>query len=149
MLRRRNLGTFIGLGLLAELCVFAAAVERIGFGGAVGLSLAFSLLGVVMLRRSGTSALAALRGLADNPRGREGAFIDGMLGAIGALLLIIPGFLSDLCGLVLLAPSGRQWVVRRFGLAIEPPAAMARRADPRTIDLGDTDFTRIDNVAGR
>ncbi|HEX4768681.1 MAG TPA: FxsA family protein [Lichenihabitans sp.] len=149
MLRRGNLGTFIGLGLLAELCVFAVVADRVGFGGAVGLSLVFSLLGVVMLRRSGTSALASLRGLAGNPRGREGAFVDGMLGAVGALLLIVPGFLSDLCGLLLLAPSGRQWVVRRFGLAIEPPAAMRRRGDPRTIDLGDTDFTRLDNVPGR
>ena len=148
MFRRGNLGALVFGGFLAELVVFVAVADRIGFGSAVLLSLAASLLGLVMLRRSGLSALSSLRELAQGARSREGTFIEGMLGALGALLLILPGFLTDLLGLVLLAPSGRQWLVRRMGLKIDIPS-QRRTADARTIDLGDGDWTRIDNAASR
>lgn len=148
MFRRGNIGSITMAALLAEVVVFVLLAERIGFGPTLLLTMASSLLGAAMLRRSGTSALAALRGLSGGGLGREGAFIDGMLRAVGALLLILPGFITDLVGLVLIAPSGRQWLVRRFGLALEVPSA-ASRIGSQTIDLEAEDWTRLDNARWR
>ena len=137
---------WIGIGLLAELIVFVAVADRVGFGWAVILSLASSLFGMAMLRRSGLSAVATLRSLNERSLSREGMLVDGMLGALGAVLLILPGFLTDIAGLVLLAPSVRQTVARRFGLSMDVPLARPpRRPGDRTIDLPQADWTRLDN----
>lgn len=136
---------WIGIGLLAELIVFVAVADRAGFGWAVVMSLASSLFGLAMLRRSGLSAVATLRTLNERTL-REGMLVDGMLGALGAVLLILPGFLTDIAGLVLLAPSVRQSVARRFGLSVDIPLARPpRRPGDRTIDLPQGDWTRLDN----
>lgn len=148
MFRRGNIGSIVLAILLSEVVVFIIVVERIGFGPTLLLTMASSLLGCAMLRRSGTSALAALRGISGDGLAREGAFIEGMLGAVGALLLIVPGFISDLIGLVLIAPSGRQWLARRLGLGLSVPAR-ATQAGSQTIDLGAEDWTRLDNARWR
>lgn len=145
MLRRGNIGTVLGVGLLAEILVFAAVVQRIGFGPTVLLSVCISVLGIVMLRRSGSAAIASLRSMKDAPLTRETALVDGMLGGIGAALLIVPGFLSDLVGLFLLAPSGRQWLVRRLGVKADVGPRPRRPADG-TIDLNAGDWTRLDTM---
>lgn len=148
MFRRGHIGSIIMAALLTEVVVFVLVAGRIGFGPTLLLTFAASLLGCAMLRRSGTSALAALRGVSAGGVGREGAFIDGMLSTLGALLLVAPGFISDLIGLVLVAPSGRQWLVRRLGLSAGMPARTAH-ADSQTIDLGAEDWTRLDNLRPR
>lgn len=150
MPRPQTLVRWLGLGLVAEILVFAAVADRIGVGPAILIGLLFSLLGAAMLRRSGMSAAAALRGLAGEAGGREGAFIDGVLSAVGALLLILPGFLTDALGLLLLAPSGRQFVAQRLGLGTALPAGRPRReTGGRTIDLDSRDFSRLDNARSR
>ncbi len=57
----------------------------------------------------------------------------GALAALGAILLVIPGFLSDCVGLALLLPS---W--RHQELAAKP-------RDPNVIDLTPQDWHRIDD----
>ena len=142
---RANIARWIGLGLLAELIVFIMLADRIGFGWAVLLSLATSLIGVATLRRTGLSVLVTLRQLNETGLNRQGLFIDGMLGAIGAALLIVPGFLTDIVGLMLQAPSIRQALARRFGLMLDGEmSAVPRRSADRTIDLGSGDWTRLD-----
>ncbi len=146
MIRRGNIGTFAGLGLLAEIVVFVATAERIGLGFALLLTVLTSLLGVTALKRSGASALSSLRSMAGEPLTRETALVDGMIGAIGALLLIIPGFLTDLVGLALLAPSSRQWLVRRLGVSSVGHDRPRARPGSGTIDLDGRDWTRLDNL---
>ena len=142
---RANLTRWIGFGLLAEVIVFVAVSERIGFGWAVLLSFGTSLMGVAILRRTGLSALTTMRQLNEAGLNRQGVFIDGMLGAIGAALLIVPGFITDIVGLMLQAPSIRQALARRFGLALDGgPSAVPRRGPDRQIDLGSGDWTRLD-----
>ena len=66
--------------------------------------------------------------------------------AIAAFLLILPGFISDLAGLALAAPSLRQMLVRRFGGAgADPAAGYARR---KIVDLAPEEWTSFDRQAG-
>ncbi len=150
MLRRQNLGTLVALACLAELLTFIAVVDWIGFGPAVLLGFGATLLGLARLRRVGTAALGRLRDVAEGRVAREDAFIDGALGTIGAVLLVLPGFLTDMIGLALLAPSCRDWVKGRVGFTTSPlagPRKTSRRgAGPRIIDLDTDDFSRLDRA---
>ena len=145
MMVRANLSRWIGLSLLAELIVFVAVADRIGFGWAALLSLASSLFGIAVLRRSGLSAISTLRTLNQDGLGRQSLLVDGMIGAVGAALLIVPGFLTDLVGLLLQAPSVRQHLARRLGMSPDASPAPTRRGGERIVDLGTSDWTRLDS----
>ena len=149
MLRRQNLGTLLLLGVVAEIVAFIAVVDWLGAGPAVLLGLGSTLLGAARLKRLGGAAFTRLRDVAEGRVAREDAFIDGALDAVGAVLLILPGFISDGIGLALLAPSCRDWVKARVGFTAGPLAGpraerVRAAAGPRTIDLDTQDWSRLD-----
>ena len=106
---------------LAELVALWAVAQWLGWGWALLLLIAGSVLGLAVLRRAGAAlarhaALAASQGrsLAPEPVVRVAA----------GLLLAIPGFLTDIVGLVLLVPPvtaivgdhAGTWVSRRIAV---------------------------------
>ena len=132
--------------LAAELTAFMAVVQTIGVAGALLLGLATSLAGFALLRQTGTSALDHLRSAFSGAPQNQDAIFDGLIRAIAAFLLILPGFVSDLAGLALAAPSLRQMLVRRSGGAGAVPAAgYARR---KIVDLAPEEWTSFDRQAG-
>jgi UPF0716 protein FxsA len=124
------------LWLLAELSVFGVVVDAIGLPGAILLTLAFSIIGLALLRRLGSEAQGLFRTVLENPghalRISPLSLRSGALAALGATLLVIPGFLSDCVGLALLLPA---W--RHHELAPKPQ-------EPNVIDLTPQDWHRID-----
>jgi UPF0716 protein FxsA len=108
---RRGL-RFVPLALLLtvvlELAVFVVVGRAVGFGAAVLLVFAASLLGLVLLRREGMRAWRGFRAAAraGQPPGRQ--VTDGLVGLAGALLLAIPGLVSGLVGLLLMVPPVRR-----------------------------------------
>ncbi|MFG1780224.1 FxsA family protein [Micromonospora sp. NPDC049051] len=108
---RRGL-RFVPLALLAavllELVVFVAVGRAIGFGSALLVVFALSLLGLVLLRREGMRAWRGFKvsAQAGQPPGRQ--VTDGLVGLLGALLLALPGLLSGLVGMLLLVPPVRR-----------------------------------------
>jgi UPF0716 protein FxsA len=103
---------FAGLLVLAELIVFVLVAAWIGVGWTILATLATSAIGVALLGRQGTRALADLRERARSrqPAGRE--LGDAGLVAAGGLLMVLPGFIGDLVGLLCLLP-GTRGLVRR------------------------------------
>ena len=99
-----------GLLLLAELVVYALVVGWIGLGWTLLATLATSALGAALLTRQGTRALRELRdrARARQPAGR--ALGDAGLVAVGGLLMVLPGFVGDLIGLLCLLPGTRSLV---------------------------------------
>jgi UPF0716 protein FxsA len=128
--------------LLAEILAFYALVHVAGLSGAILLGLLTSVAGFAMLRRLGHGAAKGLKKAIDGEEVAEGAMLDGTLAALGSLLLIIPGFLSDLVGLGLAAPSLRQWLAGRFGAKVLRPRRKGPNAD--VIELTPDDWTAID-----
>ncbi|MEU2663419.1 FxsA family protein [Micromonospora sp. NPDC007220] len=108
---RRGL-RFVPLALLAatllELVVFVVVGRAIGFGSALLVVFAVSLLGLVLLRREGMRAWRGFKASAQagQPPGRQ--VTDGLVGLLGALLLAMPGLLSGLVGVSLLVPPVRR-----------------------------------------
>ena len=91
---------------LAELAVFIAVASSIGFAWALILLLGTSLAGGLVLRHAGGSHIARVR-LALN----QGSFTalqadsSGGLILLAGILLLIPGFITDTVGLMLLFTS--------------------------------------------
>ncbi|MBM9466769.1 FxsA family protein [Nakamurella leprariae] len=105
--------------VLLEIVVLLAVGSWIGVGWTLLALLASTVLGVLLARREGARALRALSGA-----GRRGALpaeevTDGLLIALGGVLFIVPGFVSDLLGLLLLLPPTRHLIGHRMVRAAE------------------------------
>jgi UPF0716 protein FxsA len=88
---------------LAELAVFIAVAANIGFAWALGLVLAGSLTGALVLRHAGGSHIARVRvALGDGNFTALQADSSGFLILLAGILLLIPGFITDIVGLLLL-----------------------------------------------
>ncbi|MCZ2839024.1 FxsA family protein [Modestobacter sp. VKM Ac-2985] len=107
--RRRSSGLrmAIGLGALAEVVVYVLVVSWIGLGWTILATLATTVLGWALLARQGTKALGELRMRAEEHRAPGRALGDAGLVALGGLLMVLPGFLGDLLGLLCLLPVTR------------------------------------------
>lgn len=106
----RRIRIAVGLLALAEVVVFVLVAQWIGAGATVLAALATSVLGWVLLARQGTRALTDLR---DSARARRSAgreLGDAGLVAVGGLLMVLPGFIGDVLGLLCLLPGTRSLV---------------------------------------
>ncbi|GAA4580701.1 hypothetical protein GCM10023176_60610 [Micromonospora coerulea] len=91
-----------------ELTVFVLVGRGIGYGAAVLLVFAASLLGLVLLRREGMRAWRGFRAAVESRQPPGPQVTDGLVGLAGALLLATPGLLSGVVGLLLLVPPLRR-----------------------------------------
>jgi UPF0716 protein FxsA len=119
----RRVRLAVALLTLAEIVVFVLVAGWIGLGWTILAMLATSALGVVLLGRQGMKALADLRERALSHRSAGRELGDAGLVAVGGLLMVLPGFLGDLVGLLCLLPGTRglvRGVLTRFVLVRLP-----------------------------
>lgn len=109
------------LYVVAEVAAVWAVSSAVGLLGTLGLLLAGAILGSWLARREGARAARAFMTAARAGRSPEAEITDGMLVGLGGLLILVPGFLSDIAGLLLLLPPSRG-ILRR---------AWLRRAEKR------------------
>jgi len=98
---------------VVEISVFVQVGQWIGFLNTVGLLLVVSLLGVWLVKRQGLGVMARIRDQRSAGRIPTTEAFDGALILVAGVLLVIPGFVTDAFGLLLLFPPIRA-VVRRF-----------------------------------
>jgi UPF0716 protein FxsA len=108
--------------MAVEITVMVLVGSAIGVLPTILLLIAASMIGGWLLRREGTRALGAFReaALARKPPHEE--MVNGVLIAAAAVLIVLPGFVSDVLALFLLFPPTRALVARRW----------VRRAEART-----------------
>jgi UPF0716 protein FxsA len=97
---------------IVELWVIIEIGSLIGVWPTIALLLADALLGSLLLRHQGRGAWRRFNAALEERRfpGREVA--DGLLIAIGGTLLLTPGFVTDIVGVIFLIPPTRA-IVRR------------------------------------
>jgi UPF0716 protein FxsA len=96
---------------LAEIVIVLYVGQWLGLWPTVGLLLANSAAGVWLLRREGRRVIFAFREAVSMQQVPTVAVVNGTAVAVGAALLITPGFLTDAAGFVLLIPASRAGVV--------------------------------------
>ena len=103
---------------IVEIAVFLQVVQWIGVLDTLGLMLLISLGGAWLVKRQGVGTLARMRRELDDGRIPTGPMTDGGLLALAGFLLLVPGFVTDAFGLLLLLPPVRglvrTWLGRRF-----------------------------------
>jgi UPF0716 protein FxsA len=100
---------------LAELAAMIAVALTVGWLWTVAACLVTSVAGAILLRRSGRTHLD--RFLAAMGRDGLGAIhleSPGLPALLGGILLLIPGFITDVLGALLFLPAFRRWARGRI-----------------------------------
>lgn len=122
--------------LAVEILAFVFVVQVLGVIAAVVLGVGTTLIGLADVKRLFLYVRARLA-QPQTQTGGVGNLLDGGIEAIGSLLLILPGFASDLVGLALKAPSVRARLADRIR------GKVAATSGPRTIDLAPSEWKAV------
>jgi UPF0716 protein FxsA len=97
---------------IVELYVILQVGQAIGIVPTVGVLVADSILGSMLMRSQGRAAWRRFNGALGEGRPPAREVLDGVLIIFGGAFLLTPGFVTDLLGLLLLVPPTRA-VIRR------------------------------------
>ena len=136
-----RIAVFLLLLPAAEFLVFLLVAWAIGFWPALGLMLLTSLAGALVLRRVNHGQFSQFRSvLRDREVTATATQGGGLLVGLAGILLLLPGFITDLMGIGLLVPLLR----RRFGTALgQAMRRKARAPGPVVIDLAPSEWKAI------
>ncbi len=139
---------------LAEIATFVMVGREVGIWTTLLLVLLSGVVGAVLLRIQGLGVLRRIgetTGRGVDP-GRE--LVHGVMIVLAAFLLIIPGFLTDILGLLLFIPAVREagWQLVKSRMTIVTSGAGFRRGPqtsrgpdirhgPKVIDLDEDEFS--------
>jgi UPF0716 protein FxsA len=115
---------------LAELAVIVVVGKAFGFLATFALLLGFSLLGAWLARRAGWAAWRRFQVALAQGRVPTAEVADGAMVLLAGALLLTPGFITDMVGLLLLLPQTRALARRRV------PALARRRRERRAAGRG-------------
>lgn len=140
---------------LIEIALFIVVGRAIGVLPTLGLVIAAIALGGFVLRQQGLGVLNRMRTNMQTGTLPGQTLFDGMLLAVAAVLLIIPGFLGDFIAILLLLPPVRAWLYKTLtrNMTVVETTTSYRRSSPAepvpphlngpgTIDLDDDDWQR-------
>jgi UPF0716 protein FxsA len=107
---------------IVEISVAIQIAHSIGGLNTVALLLLFSIAGAWLARREGFSVLRRIQEQLQNRAVPTNELIEAALIFMGGVLLVVPGFVTDALGLLLLFPltrhMARRALRRRFGLQV-------------------------------
>lgn len=112
---RRKIKVIVFAWLAAELVAIATAVHLWGWPATLLVGFFTSALGIYILRNAGREGVGILKKAMESPSG-FGVEVPsgGVLRILSGFLLVLPGFVSDLAGLLLLAPFLRERLAHLF-----------------------------------
>ena len=152
--RRYDTLSFILLFILAlpvvEIAVFVVVGSKIGVLWTIALVILSGVAGSLLLRIQGFGALNRIRAEVDAGRDPGRELAHGAMIMLAAVLLLIPGFVTDVIGLLLFVPPVRDaaWRLLRQRVVVAGSFSSGfggfrnRKADDKTIDLDAEDYSR-------
>jgi UPF0716 protein FxsA len=137
---------------LVEIALFIVVGRAIGLFPTLALVILAAIGGALLLRQQGLGVVERLRSNVSAGTLPARSVFDTLVFGFAGLLLIVPGFLSDIAALVLLLPSVRNWLFtslsarvtvvrgtsasyRSYDYPVDPDAGA-----PKSIDLNDKDW---------
>jgi UPF0716 protein FxsA len=111
---------------LLELYVIIQVGQEIGVWPTIGILIADSILGSLLMRAQGRASWRRFNLAVAEGRAPTKEVLDGVLVIFGGAFLLTPGFLTDIIGILLLLPPTR--AILRRGLLRNVAARMAASA---------------------
>lgn len=103
---------------IVELYVLIQVGSWLGAGPTIGLVLLFMVAGVLLVKYEGLGLWARFRAQIERGVVPTDELIDGLLVLLAGVLFVLPGFVSDLVGLLLLVPPlrtlARKGLIHRY-----------------------------------
>ena len=99
---------------IAELAIIIQIGQAIGVWWTIALLIADSLLGAMLMRSQGRAAWRRFNEALAGGRAPAREVADGVLIIFGGALLLTPGFISDIFGVLFLLPPTRALIRRLF-----------------------------------
>ena len=115
---------------IAELAIIIQVGQAIGVWWTIGILIADSVLGSMLMRSQGRAAWRRFNAALREGRAPAREVADGVLIIFGGALLLTPGFLTDIFGLLFLLPPTRA-VIRRLFLRQAMRRITVTMAGPR------------------
>jgi UPF0716 protein FxsA len=129
---------------IAELAVIIQVGQAIGLWWTLALLVADSILGSVLMRTQGRAAWRRFNAAVQETRVPAREVLDGALVIFGGVLLLTPGFITDVLGLTLLIPPTRALVRRLLARRLERRMVTSMSRPPRRRPGYDVDGTARD-----
>jgi UPF0716 protein FxsA len=113
------------IGILAFALPFLEIAGFVWIGGKLGVFLTLAWVigamaaGLLLLRRTGLNAVGQVRAALAEGKEPGHSLLDAACFAAAALLLIVPGFVSDALAVILMLPVTRNWLLRRTAAHFE------------------------------
>ena len=126
---------FIGLPMV-EIYVLIQVGQVIGALWTIALLVAIAALGSALLRLQGLATLANVQAAMSRGELPTTAILEGLVLLVAGVLMVTPGFVTDLAGLLCLLPPLRRALARALGAALmlRVQRGAGRRAAPTTAD---------------
>ena len=113
---------------VAEVWLLTVVGTAVGVGWTLAILLAEAVVGAVLLRHEGRKSWRALVAAYEAGRVPTGQLADAALVLAGGIMLILPGFVTDIVGLIFLLPFTRPYARKSVGWIV---AHSALRDAPR------------------
>lgn len=133
---------------LVELWVIVSVANSVGVPETILLLITISAVGAWLLKQQGTQTWHRLQLSLQRGAMPAEEVTDGALILFGGALLLTPGFLTDLVGLLLLLPPSRAVVKRAFRKVFALWLGKKTGLDPRRRP-SDARVVKVERVAGR
>jgi len=120
---------------LIEIWLIIQVGAVLGAFATLALMLFTAVLGISLVRSQGLKTLMAAQQRLAQGQAPAGEMLQGLLLAVAGGLLILPGFFTDLLGLLLLQPTLRRYLIARWLKAV-PVAPGFTPSDGASVDPG-------------
>ena len=105
---------FLLLVPAAEIAIFVQVGSRIGVGMTVLMVILSAVVGMWLVRRQGFATAARVQAMVARGESPALGMLEGMALLAAGVLLVLPGFLTDIAAFVLLIPPLRRVLLRLY-----------------------------------
>ncbi len=129
---------------LSEIALYVTLGGWLGLWLSLAIVIGTAALGVLILRMQGPAAMAETRAALRRGGDPMRPLAAGMTGVLAGVLLILPGFLTDMAGLVLLLPPVQAGLARLISRRIAVRRGTYQRRADQGIDVIEGEWTETE-----
>ncbi len=99
---------------IAEIATFVWVGSRIGVSMTLLLVVVSAIIGIWLVRKQGFATASRVQAMIARGESPASGMLEGLALLAAGVLLVIPGFLTDIAAFVLLIPLLRRWIIRFY-----------------------------------